>query len=34
MRQHVGALVIFCALSDAMLIFVGVCGMAPLWRNG
>ena len=28
MRQHVGALVVFCALSDAMLIILGVCGMA------
>ena len=28
MRQHVGALVLFCALSDAMLIIMGVCGMA------
>ena len=29
MRQHVGALVLFCALSDAMLIIVGVGGVAP-----
>ena len=28
LRQHVGALVLFCALSDAMLIIMGVCGMA------
>ena len=28
MRQHVGALVLFCALSDAMLIIMGVYGMA------
>ena len=28
MRQHVGALVLFCALSDAMLIIAGVGGMA------
>ena len=34
MRQHVGALVLFCALSDAMLIIMGVCGMASLWENG
>jgi len=30
MRQHVGALVLFCALSDAVLIFLGVVGVAPL----
>ena len=30
MRQHVGALVLFCALSDAMLIILGVGGMASL----
>ena len=29
MRQHVGALVLFCALSDSVLIFVGVGGVAP-----
>lgn len=29
MRQHVGALVLFCALSDAVLIIVGVGGVAP-----
>ena len=29
MRQHVGALVLFCALSDAMLIIIGVGGVAP-----
>ena len=29
MRQHVGALVLFCALSDAMLIILGVGGVAP-----
>ena len=29
MRQHVGALVLFCALSDAILIIVGVGGVAP-----
>ena len=29
MRQHVGALVLFCALSDAVLIVVGVGGVAP-----
>ena len=28
-RQHVGALVLFCAMSDAVLIVVGVCGLAP-----
>ena len=27
-RQHIGALVLFCALSDAMLIIVGVGGIA------
>ena len=27
-RQHIGALVLFCALSDAMLIIVGVSGIA------
>ena len=27
-RQHIGALVLFCALSDAMLIVVGVGGIA------
>ncbi len=33
MRQHVGALVVFCALSDAILIIVGVCGMASfMWK--
>ena len=30
MRQHVGALIIFCALSDAILIIVGVVGVAPV----
>ena len=30
MRQHVGALVLFCAMSDALLISVGVVGVAPL----
>ena len=30
MRQHIGALVLFCALSDAVLIIVGVAGLAPL----
>ena len=29
MRQHVGALVLFCALSDAVLIITGVGGVAP-----
>ena len=29
MRQHVGALVLFCALSDAVLILLGVGGVAP-----
>ena len=29
MREHVGASVAFCALSDAMLIVVGVGGVAP-----
>ena len=29
MRQHVGALVLFCALSDALLIIIGVGGVAP-----
>ena len=29
MRQHVGLLVLFFALSDAMLIFLGVGGVAP-----
>ena len=29
MRQHVGALVLFCALSDSVLIVVGVGGVAP-----
>ena len=29
MRQHVGALVLFCALSDALLITIGVGGVAP-----
>jgi L-lysine exporter family protein LysE/ArgO len=29
MRQHIGALVLFCALSDAILIVVGVGGVAP-----
>ncbi len=29
MRHHVGALVLFCALSDAMLIIIGVGGVAP-----
>ena len=28
MRQHIAALVLFCALSDAMLIIVGVGGIA------
>ena len=28
MRQHVGVLVIFCALSDALLIIAGVGGVA------
>ena len=28
-RQHIGALVLFCALSDAMLIIVGVGGIVP-----
>ena len=30
MRRHVGALVLFCALSDAGLIIIGVGGVAPL----
>ena len=30
MRQHVGAVVLFCALSDAVLIVVGVGGVAPI----
>lgn len=30
MRQHIGALVVFCAVSDAVLILIGVCGLAPL----
>jgi L-lysine exporter family protein LysE/ArgO len=30
MRQHIGALVLFCALSDAVLIIAGVAGLAPL----
>ena len=29
MRQHVGVLVLFCALSDALLIIIGVGGVAP-----
>ena len=29
MRQHVGMLVLFCALSDAVLIIIGVGGLAP-----
>ena len=29
MRQHVGALVLFCALSDTILIILGVGGVAP-----
>ena len=29
MRKHVGALVLFCSLSDAILIIVGVGGVAP-----
>ena len=29
MRQHVGMLVLFCALSDAVLIIIGVVGVAP-----
>jgi len=29
MRQHVGMLVLFCALSDALLIIIGVGGVAP-----
>ena len=29
MRQHVGVLVLFCALSDALLIIAGVGGVAP-----
>ena len=33
MRQHIGALVLFCALSDAMLIIVGVGGMASLMEK-
>ena len=33
-RQHIGALVLFCALSDAMLIIVGVGGIASLRGNG
>ena len=30
MRQHIGVLVLFCALSDAVLILAGVAGLAPL----
>jgi len=30
MRQHVGALVMFCGFSDALLIIAGVAGLAPL----
>ncbi len=30
MREHVGALVLFCGLSDALLIIVGIGGLAPL----
>ena len=30
MRQHIGVLVLFCALSDAVLIIAGVAGLAPL----
>ena len=30
MRQHIGALVLFCALSDSVLIIAGVAGLAPL----
>ena len=30
MRRHVGALVFFCAVSDAVLIVVGVGGVAPV----
>ena len=30
MRQHIGVLVLFCALSDAVLIILGVVGLAPL----
>ena len=29
MRQHIGVLVLFCALSDAVLIITGVAGLAP-----
>ena len=29
MRQHVGVLVLFCALSDTLLIIIGVGGVAP-----
>ena len=29
MRQHIGVLVLFCALSDAGLIIAGVAGLAP-----
>jgi len=29
MRQHIGVLVLFCALSDAVLIIAGVAGLAP-----
>ena len=30
MRQHIGALVLFCAFSDTLLIIAGVGGLAPL----
>ena len=30
LRQHIGVVVLFCAVSDAVLIIVGVCGLAPL----
>ena len=33
MRQHIGALVLFCALADAILIVVGVVGVAPIMAH-
>ena len=33
LRQHIGILVLFCALSDAILICMGVAGLAPLFSS-
>jgi L-lysine exporter family protein LysE/ArgO len=33
-REHVGAIVLFCALSDAVLMAAGVAGLAQLLRAG